>query len=516
MSRQGHLQTATRRHMWEVLSARSDETPDAPLLAVGDDLWSYRRFADEAERVAHAMAAHGVRAGDRVALHMQNIAEAALVYLASARLGATLVPVNTRFKSEEVRSLLSRVRPVLYLGQDELHRALGPLGDVVPDRGCFIVGLDRDHDEAQSWERLFDDAMPDRLPARGEAVAGEAPVVLLGTSGTTGQSKLVAYTNAMLAVIMDTAESRHLDAGSVILSLFPLMHAGGGGFLATSIAAGACLVLLPTYDAQAALDLIERWRCTYVGAPPFALAAIAVAQRARPRNLGSLVECLTAGDVISPDIQHDFAATIDRPLFSVWGATEDPSCMVPVPASEQLIRQGSRTETRLVGMDGRDVVDLESVGELLVRSPSLAAGYWQGLGRIEPFPDGWFASGDLMRREADGALRMVGRKKDLIIRGTSNVSPVEVEAVLREHEAVAEVAVAGLPDPALGQRVVGAVILAPGHDASVLDAVLAAARTRLADYKVPERLVAVDAIPRNALGKVSRDDVTAIVQRALG
>ncbi len=516
MSGQGKTQTATQRSLWEVLSARADETPDAPLLAVGNDLWSYQRFAEEAERVARAMAAHGVHAGDRVALHMQNIAKAALVYLASARLGATLVPVNTRFKSEEVRSLLSRVQPVLYLGQDELYRAVAPLGEVVPKRGRFVIGLDRDHDEARPWERLFDDPVPDHLPARGDAVAGEAPVVLLGTSGTTGQSKLVAYTNATLAGIMEMAGSRNLHAGSVMLPLFPLMHAGGCCALAFIVAVGGCLVLLPTYEADAALDLIERWRCTCLVAAPYALPAVAAAQRGRPRDVDSLVDCHTGGDITTPDVERGFTDAIGRPLFSIWSATEDVSCMVPVPASEKLIRPGTGTETRLVGMDGRDVVDPETVGELLVRSPSLAAGYWQGPGQVEPFPDGWFASGDLMRREADGALRMVGRKKDLIIRGTSNISPVEVEMVLREHESVAEVAVAGLPDPVLGQRVVGAVILAPGQDASALDAVLAAARTRLADYKVPERLVAVDAIPRNALGKVNRDDVTTLVRRALG
>ena len=120
-----------------------------------------------------------------------------------------------------------------------------------------------------------------------------------------------------------------------------------------------------------------------------------------------------------------------------------------------------------------------------------------------------------MRREADGAFRMIGRKKDLIIRATSNISPVEVEEVLKEHEAVKEVAVAGLPDPVLGQRVVGVAVLAPGYDASTLDAVLQAARTRLADYKVPEHLIAVNAIPRNALGKVNREKVAAMVQRSL-
>ena len=504
---------STGNVVWEALAVLAVDRPDALLLAVGDESWTSRRFAEEAERIAHAMAARGVQAGDRVALHMQNIAEAALVYAACFRLGATLVPVNTRFKSEEAQSLLSRVQPVLYLGQDELYRTIAPLGKVIPDRSCFVVGLERDHDEAQPWESLFDKQEPDEHSGRDVVLAGETPTVLLGTSGTTGQSKLVAYTGATLAGIMEMAESRHMHSDSVMLLLFPLMHAGGCCTLAMSIAAGACLVLLPKYEAEAALDTLERWRCTWFVAAPYALASLADAQRARPRDLRSVTECYTGGDVIPPDVERAFTEAIGCSLFSIWSATEDTNCMLPAPASQPLIRPGARTETRLIEVDGRD--DSEAVGELLVRSPSMAAGYWKAPGQVEPFPDGWFASGDLMRREAEGAFRMIGRKKDLIIRATSNISPVEVEEVLKEHEAVKEIAVAGLADPVLGQRLVGVVVLAPGYEASTLDAVLQAARTRLADYKVPKHLIAVDAIPRNALGKVNREEVAAMVQRTL-
>jgi acyl-CoA synthetase (AMP-forming)/AMP-acid ligase II len=168
-------------------------------------------------------------------------------------------------------------------------------------------------------------------------------------------------------------------------------------------------------------------------------------------------------------------------------------------------------EIRLVDDRGAPVQAGE-VGELLVRGPTITPGYWTGSGRIDdPKRDGWFPTGDLMRQDGRDELWFVARKKDLIVRGGSNISPVEVASVLRTHPAVRDVAVFGVPDEVLGQRVAALVQLANGAGADAVRDIAAAAKARLADYKVPERWKVVSEIPRNALGKVDRKALLAIV-----
>jgi acyl-CoA synthetase (AMP-forming)/AMP-acid ligase II len=155
------------------------------------------------------------------------------------------------------------------------------------------------------------------------------------------------------------------------------------------------------------------------------------------------------------------------------------------------------------------------VAELLLRGPNVSVGYWGGPDVIEGAPkDGWFPTGDLMRQDTRGNLWFMGRKKDIIIRGGSNISPVEVEAVLTSHPAVRDAAVVGIPDDTLGQRVIGFVQLEHDAPSEIVNEILDAARTQLADYKMPERLQVVSSIPRNGLGKIDRKALLAVTAHA--
>jgi long-chain acyl-CoA synthetase len=239
-------------------------------------------------------------------------------------------------------------------------------------------------------------------------------------------------------------------------------------------------------------------------------AAIVESQRTRPRRVDTIRFCLVAGDVCPPQLQQDFHDTFGVPLRSFWGSTETFGTFTfglqPGPVS----RPAPGTQFRLVDDDGEPAPRGE-VGELLVRGPSVSVGYWSGPGEISVSSDGWFHTGDLMREGEQSELWFVSRKKDLIIRGGSNISPIEVERVLTAHPAVRDAAVIGIPDPTLGQRVVGLVRLIENPGNSVLADILADARAGLADYKVPEWLEIVDEIPRNALGKIDRKSLLALI-----
>jgi acyl-CoA synthetase (AMP-forming)/AMP-acid ligase II len=263
-------------------------------------------------------------------------------------------------------------------------------------------------------------------------------------------------------------------------------------------------VLFERFDPDPILDAIERHRCTWVLGLPFMFGALLQQQRARARNVSSLRTCLVGGDVCPPQLQDQFPFFFGIPLRSVWAATEACGSLTyglqPGPVS----RIATGAQVRLVN-DDHEPVPRGEVGELVVRGPHVTIGYWAGPGQIKDAPmKGWFHTGDLMRQDEKGYLWFVARKKHLIIRGGSNISPVEIERVLTAHPAVRDAAVVGVPDPDLGQRVAGLVQLEDSAQGVGLNEILAFATERLADYKVPETIEVVDKIPRNTLGKIDR------------
>ena len=203
-------------------------------------------------------------------------------------------------------------------------------------------------------------------------------------------------------------------------------------------------------------------------------------------------------------LQVEFEATFGAPLRNMWGSTEVVGALREGSQPGPVTRIAPGAQIRLVDDEGRDVPRGE-VGEFLVRGLYVTVGYWVAPDRIDDATrDGWYHSGDLMRQGEGDELWFASRKKDIIIRGGSNVSPVEVERVLLSHPLVRDAAVFGVPDPVLGQRVAAIVQLSSGAGAAALGAILNDTRRQLADYKAPERLWAVDAVPRNPLGKIDR------------
>jgi acyl-CoA synthetase (AMP-forming)/AMP-acid ligase II len=243
---------------------------------------------------------------------------------------------------------------------------------------------------------------------------------------------------------------------------------------------------------------------------PFMFATLFEAQRARPRRVDSLRLCLTGGDVCPLWLQESFPSRFGTPLRSIWSATETLCSLTYSLQPGPVHRIVTGAQLRLIDDRGAPV-PRGHVGELILRGPNVTIGYWTGPGRIDGVgKDGWYHTGDLMRQDEKGDLWFVSRKKDLIIRGGSNISPIEVERVLMAHPAVCDAAVIGIPDVILGQRVVGLVKLADNSGKSILDDILANAKARLADYKVPEWLEVVNEIPKNALGKIDRKSLLAM------
>jgi acyl-CoA synthetase (AMP-forming)/AMP-acid ligase II len=468
----------------------------------GKDLWTYERLATEVERLARGLVARGLRKGDRVALHMANLPEFVIAYHACFRIGAIAAPLNIRFKTAELSPLLQRLRPALYIGQAALYEQVAPIeSSVLRSNDRFVVDGPVADPRVQPWTSLL--AETDSNPVRFTPDV-DAPAVLLTTSGTTGQPKFVIHTLATLAKTAEAFEHFDFDSDQITALSCPMAHGSGLFTLLACIRFGVPFVLLERFDPEALLDAIERHDCTWLVGLPFMFGALLHHQRARARKVGSLRTCLVAGDVCPPRLQAQFPAFFGIPLRSTWAATEVCGSLTyglqPGPVS----RIVTGAQVRLVD-DHRALVARGEVGELAVRGPHVTIGYWAGPGQITDAPQGgWFYTGDLMRQDEKGNLWFVSRKKHLIIRGGSNIAPVEIERVLMAHAAVRDVAVVGVPDPELGERVAGFVQLADEAHGVEVKEILAFATERLADYKVPETLEIVDEIPRNALGKIDR------------
>ena len=483
------------------LVRRAESAPGDVVLICGERSLTMFELVEASERLAGALLARGVWAGDRVALHMRNLPEAVIGYLGCLRMGAIAVPLNARFKADELRDLITRTRPVLYLGEAMLHARLASLPEeLLALRSRFVVGAPDGLGGARPWSELME------TPAAEAHSMGAGPddiAVLLATSGTSGPSKLAGLTHRMLASFALSAGARGIGEATVMPVATPLMHGSGVYWMTTLLSLGGTAVLVPTFDPDLVLDAIERHRCTAFFGLPFMCGQVAERQAWRPRDVSSLRMCTVAGDVCPPGIETAFRAQMHRALMTFWASTEDGGALSPGSRVGPFVRATPGTEVRIVDEGGRAVARGE-VGELLVRSATTVAGYWRGPGRVEPFADGFFHSGDLVRALEDGSLEMVGRIKDLIIRGGSNISPGEVEAVLCRHRAVREAVVAGIADPELGQRVGAVLVLGDGEDGGVVREILAWVREKIADYKVPELVVVVARLPRNMLTKVDR------------
>ena len=486
----------------EALMQRVQSRPASTAFVFQEKLWTYEMLAQESERVARGLAASGVKAGDRVVLHMMNRPEMLVAYYACFRLGAIAAPLRTAFKFAELAPMLQRLQPTLYIGESSLYQNVAAVDTVTLPREKRIIIDDADGTYGvQSWELLKQSAHVD-LPI---ADSNEA-AVLINTSGSTGQPKFVVHTqDTIAATTYLVCKHFNFSADDVIVSPLQLAH-GSGLFCSLSfVQTGVPFIMLQSAHPDIVLDSIERYWATWLLGFPYQFAGLLEAQQAKPRNVSSLRVCLTGADACPVDLQKRVTEALRAPLYNVWGATEVAGQLTFGLQPGPVVRITEDAQIRLVDENGSDVADGE-IGELLIRGNNVFVGYWNDpAATAQSLKNGWYHTGDLMRRGKGDELWFVSRKKDIIIRGGTNISPAEVEeALVACHPAVEEAAALGKPDPVLGQRVLGFVKLAAGAKRSVVVEVLQNVAARLAPYKVPEGLRVIDALPRNALSKIDR------------
>ncbi|MGA8209056.1 MAG: long-chain fatty acid--CoA ligase [Nocardioidaceae bacterium] len=488
------------------LVTTAEQHGDRAAVRLDDLVISYAELLDGARRVTALLRARGVGPGDRVCLVLPNVPSFPVLFYGALGAGAVVVPMNPLLKAREVQYYLEDSGARLVFAWHAVAAAVGPAAEAA---GVDCVSVDPD-----GFAALLAEHQPDAGTAE---CADDDTVVLLYTSGTTGRPKGAELTQANLASNAVTSAETLVELGpeDVVMGCLPLFHCFGLTCgLNAAVTAGACLTLLPRFDPAAALQVIGRDRVTVFEGVPTMYAAMLQVDGAADRDVSSLRTCISGGSAMPVEVMRGFERTFGCIVLEGYGLSETaPVASFNHPDRER--KPGSigipvrGVEMRLVDDEGRDTPEGE-VGEIAIRGENLMKGYW---GRpdatAEAIPDGWFRSGDVARRDEDGYYYIVDRLKDLIIRGGYNVYPREVEEVLYEHEAVAEVAVVGVPHPVLGEEVAAAVALKSGHQ--VTEAELRAfARKRLAAYKYPRHLWIVrEELPKGPTGKILRREVTA-------
>ena len=480
------------------LQGNAKAFPDRTWFRYEGAAWSYSEGDAITDRIAAGLIAHGIKAGDRVALLFTNCPEIIFCYYACFKIGAVAVPVNTRFQTPEVIYAVHHSGAVLLIGQPDLCAPLATMRAELPHLAEIIVA------GTESFDTLLR-AAPVPLPA----VADSQLAVLMYTSGTTSRPKGVMHTHATLTrqcqnyrAVLDPAVY-----AQVLVSL-PLCHmAAFSIWLLCTTEAGGTLTILPRFEPGAVLSAIAEHRITYAGAMPVMMNALVNHPGATSYDLSSLLTFGGGGDSVPLELQNRFEALFGVPVDELCGMTEIMYCNQPYNLG--LRRPGSvgkpfgDVRLRLVDADGNDVAP-GTVGEIIAYSGAVTLGYWNDPENTQAaLQDGGMRTGDLARRDEDGFYWFAGRAKDIIIRGGSNISPGEVEDVLYTHPAVYEAGVVGVPCRELGQRVRAYVALKPGAQATDRD-LMDWAATKIAAYKTPESIIFLDSLPKGATGKVHR------------
>ncbi|WP_232549761.1 long-chain-fatty-acid--CoA ligase [Propioniciclava soli] len=519
------------------------EAGDAVALDFFGRRTSYRAMGEQINRVAAGLARLGVRAGDRVALILPNCPQHVVAFYAVLRLGAVVVEHNPLYTAPELRHLVEDHRAEVIIAWDaavakiaDLPRDLGvrhivavSLIEAMPlvNRWALrlpIPALRATRDSlsgpapgALPWRRLLEnDPLPDTHPR--PAVDDLAAIQY--TSGTTGQPKGAMLTHRNLHSNALQGEAWMHDAQyrrEVFYALLPMFHAFGMTlYLTYGIRKQAHLVLLPRFD----VDLVfKAWRTApatvYCAVPPiYARTAEAAAERGV--DLSSAKFCISGAMALTDDVVERWESLTGGLLVEGYGMTESSPVALGNPFDASRRRTGTigipfpSTEMKVVDPEDPDrEVACGDDGELLIRGPQVFRGYWENpeeTARVL-LPGGWLRTGDIVTQDADGFTTITDRAKELIITGGFNVSPSEVEAVLRGHPALVDVAVVGRPAPGGGETVVAVVVVEPGQSAPTTADVRAFAKRELAAYKVPREVVVTDELPRSMLGKVLRKQV---------
>lgn len=469
---------------------------------------SYGQLKSEAELVADLLMTLGIGAGDKVAVALPNWIETVTIYLATARMGAILVPINPKYRTLEMKHILNNCNPkVIFVSEEFEHIHFDEIKPFVQQ----IITVRYEKPGYVSFHEL-------RAKTRGNALPEMTFQVndtfcILYTSGTTNMPKGALITHrALVQSGMIIAQSMRCTDQDVFLIAAPIFHVFGLGCnLLSAIYCGSRMVLLDKFKARRALELIQEEKVTIQHAVPSMFNLMLKDPDFSQFDLSSLRAGMTGASPCPPEVVRGVRENMGMVLSISYGATE--TCTVTITDYDDKEDRIYHTvgkvvpgaEVKIVN-DLREEVNNGEIGEIACRGFGVMKGYYQLPDQTREVldEDGWYYTGDLGWMDNEGYIRFVGRKKEIIIRGGFNIYPHEIEDLIKTHPKVIESAVLGLPDPVMGEIACAVVQLRPGESATP-EEVIDYLKGRVAPYKLPSKVVFMDELPTTASGKMQKN-----------
>ena len=501
----------------EFLLISSSICPDREAIIFEGNRWSFSDLADRSNRLANALAVMGVGQGDKVGMLQVNCNECIEVYFATAKLGATYVPLNFRARAEELEFMINfSEASALFLGQRYV-KMINSMREQIPGMKN-LVSVEGPAEGMLDYESVIAEADPEEVFTD---IDDNDTSILMFTAGTTGQPKGVMLTHDNLATyVLNNVSPADPDIEEKNILTVPLYHIAGMQAVLAAVYGGRTLVVQRQFDPSNWMTLVESESVTRAMMVPTMLKQLMEHEEFPERNLSSL-QVITYGaapmpvEVITKAIEV-FPGTR---FINAFGQTESASTITMLTPEDHVIegspgeraiklkRLGSigralgDTEVKIFDEDGSEQ-PVDEVGEIVARGPRVMKGYWKAEEATNStIRNGWLYTGDIGYMDEAGYIFLSGRAKDIIIRAGENISPEQVEATLHSHPAIDEAAVIGVPDPQWGETVRAIVALKAGAQASEAD-IIEHCRGQLASFKKPESVIFVDSLPRNPLGKV--------------
>ena len=517
----------------ELIDRAAARWPEREALCCEGKRWTFAALRDEIDRAAKALIAAGVEAGDHVCLWLGNRPEHVFLFFAVAKVGAVLVPINTRFRTRDMAYIAVHSDATTLIAADCAHGVdyLAMIEELLPDLRAqaadalavaaapnlrrVILLADTRCPGTLDWSELLraGAAVGDAtLQRRSAGVDPDAPVYIMYTSGTTGFPKGVLQTHNVIRNVLDNANRFGITPNDAILDYLPLFHAFAVyTALLMAPATGARHILMPVFDAGEALRLIESERATMINGFDTHFKDLLEHPSRPERDLSSLRSGVCAAGMLSSEPIARRAQALLRTMTG-YGMTE-----IGVGVTGSFLDTDEETRVTMSGwpLNGYEVKIIDpatgaaqppgAVGEICVRGYQVMRGYYKQPEETAKTIDaeGWLHTGDSGLLRADGCLRFLGRYKDLLKVGGENVDPAEVEGLLLADPRINHVAVVGVFDPRLAEVPVAFVIPEPGHTLTEAD-VIAVCRGRIASFKVPRRAFLVDAFPMTGSGKIQK------------
>jgi long-chain acyl-CoA synthetase len=500
-----------------LLAEAAKQHPAKPAIIINDVVLPYAMLDGLARRFAAALHGLGVRRGQHVALLLPNVPQFTVAYFGAHYAGCPVVPLNVLLTADEIAYHLEDSEAQVVVAWEGFYeQAAAGFARVPGCRHLVIVKQDRADLAAPDGAVNFAAVTMAATPvAEVPDTRADDTAVILYTSGTTGKPKGAELTHFNLfynAEYMTRVPRPYPDDEHVCMVVLPLFHSFGQTVMQNATIRGAgTMVLMPRFEPLAAAQLIAKHRVRFFAGVPTMYFALLHHPEVTPAMLATLGYCASGGAAMPVEVMNTFDRRFGTDILEGYGLSETSPVASFNPRGGKKVGSIGQpiwgVEFRLVDGEGKVVTATDTPGEICIRGHNVMKGYWRRPeATAEAIVDGWFHSGDIGTRDADGFYFIVDRKKDMIIRGGFNVYPREIEEVLYAHPAVLEAAVIGVPHDSHGEEVKAVLALKPGH-AATPEELIAYCREKLAAYKYPRVIELRDALPKGPTGKILKREL---------